>query len=111
MRASNGKWYVRFVVDVSGVLTTHGFGGYRTNRRKALQMEASARQLVRDGKANLPGSRLSLSVKQQRNFLAGPEGEYNGESRNSCLRIRSSFSYAQVFFGRGDRQRDHDRTH
>jgi integrase len=100
MRASNGKWYVRFVADGVEYSQPTGLEATERNRKKAQQMEATARQLVLDGKAHIlrlvviPFSEAAIS------FLNWAEGEYGGESRNTYLRIRSSFSYAQLFFGK-----------
>src|SRR3954453_12233370 len=51
--ASNGKWYVRFVVDGVEYSQPTGLAATKRNKGKAQQMEAAARQLVLDGKANL----------------------------------------------------------
>jgi len=53
MRASNGKWYVRFVVDGVEYSQPTGLEATERNKRKVQEMEAAARLLVRDGKAHL----------------------------------------------------------
>jgi integrase len=100
MRASNGKWYVRFVVDGVEYSQATGLEATKRNKQKAQQLEAAARRLVLEGKANLlrlAAIPFSAAAKQ---FLDWAEGEYGGDSRKTYLRIRSSFSYAQLFFGR-----------
>lgn len=100
MRASNGKWYVRFVVDGVEYSQPTGLEATERNKRKVEQMEAAARQLVLEGKGNLLRLVAIPFSEAATQFLNWAEGEYSGDSRNSYLRIRSSFSYAQVFFGR-----------
>ena len=51
MRASNGKWYVRFVVDGVEYSEPTGLEATERNRKKVQQAEAAARQLVIDGVA------------------------------------------------------------
>ena len=100
MRASNGKWYVRFVVDGVEYSQPTGLAATKQNKGKAQQMEAAARQLVLDGKAGLLRLAAIPFNEAATQFPIWAEGEYSGDSRNSYLRIRSSFSYAQVLFGK-----------
>jgi integrase len=100
MRASNGKWYVRFVVDGVEYSQPTGLEATERNKKKVQQMEAAARQLVREGKANLLRLAAIPFSEAAAQFLNWAEGEYGGDSRKTYLRIRSSFSYAQLFFGK-----------
>lgn len=101
MRQSNGKWYVRFVVDGVEYSEPTGLEATERNRKKALQMEAAAKQLVIEGKQHYLRIQAMPFSEAATQFLSWAEGEYSGEQRRSYLRIKSSFSYIQYFFGKG----------
>lgn len=100
MRKSNGKWYVRFVVDGVEYSQPTGLSATERNRRKAMEMESAAKLLVIQGKSHLLKLKSIPFNDAAAQFLSWAEGEYSGESRNSFLRIRSSFGSLKHFFGR-----------
>ena len=111
MRASNGKWYVRFVVDGVEYSQPTGLEATERNRRKVQQMEATARQLVLEGKANLLRLAAIPFSEAAAQFLNWAEGEYSGDSRKTYLRIRSSLQLRAVVLWKGRRERDYHRAH
>ncbi|HEY4087152.1 MAG TPA: tyrosine-type recombinase/integrase [Bryobacteraceae bacterium] len=103
MRQSNGKYYVRFVVDGVEYNEPTGLAATERNRKKAERMEAAARELVLTGKAHLLRITSTPFSDAASAFLAWAEGEYprkDGELSGTFKRIRSSFSYIKVFFGK-----------
>ena len=105
MRASNGKWYVRFVVDGVEYSQPTGLEATERNKRKVAQLEASARQLVLDGKAHLLRLTAIPFGEAATQFLDWAEGEYCGDSRNLIYgfvlpsAMRKSFSEKPLSVG------------
>lgn len=77
-----------------------GLEATERNRKKALAKEAAAKQLVIDGKAHFLKVQAIPFNEAASQFLSWAEGEYSGDKRGSYLRIRSSFGYATIFFGK-----------
>lgn len=75
MRASNGKWCVRFVVDGVEYSRPTGFEATERNKKKVQQLEAAARQLFREGKANLLRLAAIPFSEAAAQFLNWAEGE------------------------------------
>lgn len=99
MRKSNGRWYVRFVVDGVEYSKPTGLAATEHNRKKAERMEAADRQLVIEGKAHLLRISAIPFSEAATQFLKWAEGEYK-ETPESYRRIRSSFAFIRHHFGR-----------
>lgn len=100
MRESKGKWYVRFAVDGVEYSEPTGLAATERNKKKALAMEATARQLVLDGKAHFLKIQAIPFNEAAASFLSWADGEYSGEKHGTFLRIRSSFGFIRHFFGK-----------
>lgn len=97
MRKSNGKWYVRFVLDGVEYSAPTGLAATERNRKKAEAMEARGRLLAQEGKWNQYRVKSRPFNEAADAFLEWAEGEY--QKRHSFLRIRSSFTALRDFFG------------
>src|SRR5689334_4287127 len=97
MRKSNGRWYIRYVLDGVEYSARTGLAATERNLKKALQMEADHRQKVIDGKTSSLKLRVHPFSKAAEAFLEWARGEY--PKVNSYRRIRSSFSFLTEHFG------------
>lgn len=96
MRKSNGRWYVRFIVDGKEYSHPTGLEATERNRAKAIQLEELSRQMVLQGKSHQLKIAAIPFDDAAKAFLEWSEGEYT--ARSSFLRLKSSFTSAKVFF-------------
>jgi integrase len=97
MRAYKGKWYVRFTIDGIEYSQPTGLEASERNQQKAMLIEAKARQMVLDGKADCLKLKSIPFSKAAADFLKWAEGEY-GKETGTYKRIKSSFSFLKQHF-------------
>ena len=99
LRNRGGNWHYRFKLHGHEWTADTGLVATERNRSAALTVEAKARLLVKEGKADLLRLQIKPFSEAGKQFVTWAQGEYR-KKPNTWKRLRGSMASLTVFFGK-----------